>query len=107
MPSTKGATRSSAELMNRSHSNGTSKRETSSGAPSAVLYARVSSKDQEKEGYSIPAQETLLREYATETRSGDPARIRRRGDCQASRAWQLRRDARVPQAEPELPRAAG
>jgi site-specific DNA recombinase len=31
---------------------------------SAVLYARVSSKDQEKEGYSIPAQERLLREYA-------------------------------------------
>jgi len=31
---------------------------------SAVLYARVSSKDQEKEGYSIPAQERLLRDYA-------------------------------------------
>ncbi|MDQ6891130.1 MAG: recombinase family protein [Acidobacteriota bacterium] len=31
----------------------------------AVLYARVSSKDQEREGYSIPAQERLLREYAT------------------------------------------
>jgi site-specific DNA recombinase len=30
----------------------------------AVLYARVSSKDQEKEGYSIPAQLKLLREYA-------------------------------------------
>ena len=30
----------------------------------AVQYARVSSKDQEKEGYSIPAQLTLLREYA-------------------------------------------
>lgn len=30
----------------------------------AVLYARVSSKDQEKEGYSIPAQQRLLREYA-------------------------------------------
>src|SRR5260370_35860030 len=29
-----------------------------------VLYARVSSKDQEKEGYSIPAQQRLLREYA-------------------------------------------
>lgn len=32
----------------------------------AVLYARVSSKDQEKEGYSIPAQQKLLREYARE-----------------------------------------
>ena len=30
----------------------------------AVLYARVSSKDQEREGYSIPAQLKLLREYA-------------------------------------------
>lgn len=30
----------------------------------AVLYARVSSKDQEKEGFSIPAQLRLLREYA-------------------------------------------
>jgi site-specific DNA recombinase len=29
-----------------------------------VLYARVSSKDQEREGYSIPAQLRLLREYA-------------------------------------------
>lgn len=30
----------------------------------AVLYARVSSKEQEKEGFSIPAQIHLLREYA-------------------------------------------
>src|SRR5579863_8432181 len=30
----------------------------------AVIYARVSSKDQEREGYSIPAQLRLLREYA-------------------------------------------
>ena len=30
----------------------------------AVLYARVSSKDQEREGYSIPAQLKVLREYA-------------------------------------------
>jgi len=30
----------------------------------AVIYARVSSKDQEKEGYSIPSQLRLLREYA-------------------------------------------
>jgi site-specific DNA recombinase len=32
----------------------------------AVLYARVSSKEQEKEGFSIPAQQKLLRKYATE-----------------------------------------
>jgi len=30
----------------------------------SVIYARVSSKDQEREGYSIPAQLKLLREYA-------------------------------------------
>jgi site-specific DNA recombinase len=31
----------------------------------AVIYARVSSTEQEKEGYSIPAQLKLLRDYAT------------------------------------------
>src|SRR5215471_13155639 len=35
-------------------------------APTAVLYARVSSKEQEKEGFSIPAQLKLLRGYAGE-----------------------------------------
>ena len=30
----------------------------------AVLYARVSSKEQEREGYSIPAQKKLLVSYA-------------------------------------------
>src|SRR6478609_273339 len=34
----------------------------------AVLYARVSSKDQEREGFSIPAQQKLLRQYAHEQR---------------------------------------
>jgi len=29
-----------------------------------VLYARVSSREQEREGFSIPAQLKLLREYA-------------------------------------------
>ncbi|MDH3892833.1 MAG: recombinase family protein [candidate division Zixibacteria bacterium] len=33
-----------------------------------VLYARVSSKEQEKEGFSIPAQQKLLREYAAKHR---------------------------------------
>ena len=32
----------------------------------AVLYARVSTKDQEREGYSIPAQKELLVQYALE-----------------------------------------
>jgi site-specific DNA recombinase len=30
-----------------------------------VIYARVSSKDQEREGFSIPAQLKFLREYAS------------------------------------------
>jgi len=30
----------------------------------AVIYARVSSKEQKKEGYSIPAQLRLLKDYA-------------------------------------------
>lgn len=41
---------------------------TSAGGPApprqAVLYARVSSEEQEKEGYSIPSQRKLLRGYA-------------------------------------------
>jgi len=32
----------------------------------AVIYARVSSKEQEKEGFSIPAQLKLLRGYAAD-----------------------------------------
>jgi site-specific DNA recombinase len=31
----------------------------------AVIYARVSSKEQEKEGFSIPSQLKLLKEYAS------------------------------------------
>src|SRR5271167_2605703 len=34
----------------------------------AVIYARVSSKEQEKEGFSIPAQLKLLKEYAAANR---------------------------------------
>ena len=30
----------------------------------AIIYVRVSSKEQKQEGYSIPAQKNLLREYA-------------------------------------------
>ena len=36
------------------------------GSNRAVLYARVSSRDQEREGFSIPAQLKLLRQYAGE-----------------------------------------
>ena len=34
------------------------------GPKQAVIYARVSSKEQEKEGFSIPAQLKLLKDYA-------------------------------------------
>ena len=42
------------------------KRSSSAGLvpQKAVIYARVSSKEQEKEGFSIPAQLKLLKEYA-------------------------------------------
>src|SRR5208282_4489216 len=43
----------------------TSKTTTTEAARTqAVIYARVSSKEQEKEGFSIPAQLKLLRDYA-------------------------------------------
>src|ERR1051325_6979239 len=42
----------------------TSKDRAAARAIQVVLYARVSSKDQEKEGFSIPAQLRLLRDYA-------------------------------------------
>src|SRR5271155_3229908 len=41
-----------------------SKNGTAARAIQVVVYARVSSKDQEKEGFSIPAQLRLLRDYA-------------------------------------------
>src|SRR6266851_5284867 len=41
-----------------------SKNGTAACAIQVVLYARVSSKDQEREGFSIPAQLRLLRDYA-------------------------------------------
>ena len=39
---------------------------TATDRPKAVSYARVSSKEQEKEGFSIPAQDRLLSDYASE-----------------------------------------
>ena len=44
----------------------TIKNQAATRAIQVVLYARVSSKDQEKEGFSIPAQLRLLREYAND-----------------------------------------
>ena len=42
------------------------RRELSSTQATAVLYARVSSEEQEKEGFSIPAQQKMLRKYAAD-----------------------------------------
>lgn len=42
------------------------RREFSAKPSTAVLYARVSSDEQEKEGFSIPAQQKLLKKYAAE-----------------------------------------
>ena len=41
------------------------KRSKNPTSKNAVIYARVSSKEQEKEGFSIPAQLKLLTNYAT------------------------------------------
>jgi site-specific DNA recombinase len=41
---------------------------TSNEVSLAVIYARVSSKEQEKEGFSIPSQLKLLKEYASKLR---------------------------------------
>src|SRR5262245_42252602 len=38
--------------------------QTTNQLRSAVAYARVSSRDQEREGFSIPSQQRLLRDYA-------------------------------------------
>jgi len=40
------------------------KKPDATGSKNCVLYVRVSSKEQEKEGFSIPAQVKLLKEYA-------------------------------------------
>lgn len=45
-------------------SNNVRKSQSNPAAPGAVVYARVSSKEQEKEGFSIPAQLKLLNDYA-------------------------------------------
>ena len=61
----------------------------------AVIYARVSSKEQEKEGFSIPAQLKLLKEYAAAQGFAVVAGICGRGDRQADRPRRLRRDGRL------------
>jgi site-specific DNA recombinase len=46
----------------------------------AVVYVRVSSKEQEKEGFSIPAQLKLLKEYAAANRFAVAQELRGRRD---------------------------
>lgn len=50
--------------MRRKRTRNTADSSTNGVRNGAVLYVRVSSKEQEKEGFSIPAQNKLLREYA-------------------------------------------
>ena len=62
----------------------------------AVMYVRVSSKEQEQ-GFSIPAQRKLLIEYAEGQHGLNiVARVRRRRDRQTGRSRRVRRDARLP-----------
>ncbi|MDP2305524.1 MAG: recombinase family protein [Pseudomonadota bacterium] len=52
---------------NRTRNNDSSEAGSTPKVPTkrtAVLYARVSSRDQEREGFSIPAQQKLIRDYA-------------------------------------------
>src|SRR5258705_5327950 len=53
--------KSAARKMSTTSKNGKRKNQMRD----AVIYARVSSKDQEREGFSIPAQLKFLREYAS------------------------------------------
>src|SRR6476661_8106298 len=72
----------------------------------AVVYARVSSKEQEKEGFSIPAQLKLLKEYAT-AQGFAVAGVCGRGNRQANRPHRVRRDGRLSEGPSGDPRNAG
>src|SRR5579883_964128 len=73
---------------------------------SAVLYARVSSKDQEREGFSIPAQLQLLRGYAA---SRGLTVLKEFVDVETAKqaGHGLRRDAGVPAQRQDVPHSAG
>jgi hypothetical protein len=49
--------------LNQVPKNGGAGQRSATGKLSCVVYARVSSKDQEREGFSIPAQLELLHAY--------------------------------------------
>src|ERR1039457_3113236 len=65
--------------------------------PGAVLYARVSSKEQEQ-GYSIPAQQELLRPYAAQRSIPIDQEFLDVGDCKDHRPPWIYRDDLLPQA---------
>src|ERR1039457_3743572 len=65
--------------------------------PGAVLYARVSSKEQEL-GYSIPAQQELLRPLRGPTEYPDRSGVLGRRDCKDHRPPWIYRDDLLPQA---------
>lgn len=61
----------------------------------AILYARVSSKDQEVEGYSIPSQLKMLREYAFKNNFVVPDRIRTYDLPPSPRLWRTMTDYEI------------
>ena len=72
------------------------KSEAAERATQVVLYARVSSKDQEKEGFSIPAQLRLLRDYAVSNGFAIVSRVHRCRNGQGKRPNLLQPDAQLP-----------
>ncbi len=73
----------------------------------AVIYARVSSKEQEKEGFSIPAQLKLLKEYAA---ANGFAVAQEYIDVETAKQTgrdRIRRDGRLSEGTPVRPRDAG
>jgi hypothetical protein len=70
----------------------------------AVIYARVSTKEQEKEGFSIPAQLKLLKEYAA---AQGFTVVQEYVDRQADRPCRIRRDGQLFERASSDPRDAG
>jgi hypothetical protein len=62
----------------------------------AVLYVRVSSKEQEKEGFSIPAQRKLLTAYALEQGLEIVREFEDVETAKRAGAHSLHRDGRLP-----------
>jgi predicted site-specific integrase-resolvase len=72
----------------------------------AVIYARVSSKEQEKEGFSIPAQLKLLKDYAAAQGFTVAQEYIDVETAQADRPHQLRRDGSLFESASGNSRAA-